>query len=134
MIPRVRTGLESRWEAAREPEEGCVWTAGTRTGHVEPNSIDGQHSKVLRDSKVRPFVLYSVPHAFLTWPGESGCDARTLARIAGHSSVAISNCYVHPSEDRVLETISRLARRNSGRSGMQQPPASDGKLLTSTVN
>ncbi len=37
-----------------------------------------------------PFVLYSLRHTFLTKLGESGCDAWTLARIAGHSSMAMS--------------------------------------------
>jgi hypothetical protein len=29
----------------------------------------------------------------------------TLARIAGHSSIAMSYCYVHPSEDNVLDAM-----------------------------
>ena len=41
-------------------------------------------------SKVRPFVLYSLRHTFLTRLGESGCDAWTLARIAGHSQNVLS--------------------------------------------
>jgi hypothetical protein len=35
--------------------------------------------------------------------------AWTLARIAGHSSVAISTRYVHPSEQAVLDAVERLA-------------------------
>jgi integrase len=116
MTPRVRAILEARWFAAGKPEEGCVWPARTRSGHVEPNSIYGQHLKALEASKVRPFVLYSLRHTFLTRLGESGCDSWTLARIAGHSSVAISAHYVHPSEDRVREAISRLGGHNSGHS------------------
>jgi len=34
-------------------------------------------------SKVRLFMLYSLRHSFLTCLGESGCDAWTLAHIAG---------------------------------------------------
>ncbi len=55
-----------------------------------------QHGKALKLSKVRPFVLYSLRHAFLTRLGQSGCDVWTL-RVAGHSSIAISARYVHPS-------------------------------------
>jgi hypothetical protein len=62
----------------------------------------------LRISGVRPFVLYSLRHTFLTRLGASGCDAWTLARIAGHSSVAISARYVHPSEETVLAAVERL--------------------------
>ncbi len=116
MTPRVRAVLEARWIATGKPEDGWVWPAGTRSGHVEPNSIYGQHLNALRASKVRPFVLYSLRHTFLTRLGESGCDAWTLARIAGHSSVAVSSRYVHPSEDKVLEAISRLGGHKSGHS------------------
>jgi len=56
------------------------------SGHVEPSSLKKQHRKVLRLAGVRPFVLYSLRHTFLTRLGESGCDVWTLARIAGHSS------------------------------------------------
>jgi hypothetical protein len=40
--------------------------------------------------------------------GESGCNVWTLARIAGHSSIAMSARYVHPGDDSVLSAISRL--------------------------
>jgi hypothetical protein len=68
----------------------------------------------VRLSKVRRFVLYNLRHTFLTRLGESGCDAWTLARIAGHSSIAISSRYVHPSEEAVLGAFSRLGGHNSG--------------------
>jgi len=133
MTPRVRAMLEARWNEAGRPEEGWVWPAGTRSGHVEPNSIYGQHLGALQASKVRPFVLYSLRHTFLTRLGESGCDAWTLARIAGHSSVAVSARYVHPSEDEVLAAISRLGGHNSGHSEQKQLYEGDGKLLATSV-
>ena len=61
-------------------------------------------------------MLYSLRHTFLTRLGESGCDAWTLARVAGHSSATISSRYVHPSEDAVLAAMSRLGGHNSGHS------------------
>jgi integrase len=114
MTPRVRAIMESRWERAGGPAEGWVWPARTPSRHVEPKSIYGQHLKALEASKVRPFVLYSLGHTFLTRLGESGCDAWTLARIAGHSSVSVPGRYVHPSEDAVLTAISRLGRHKLG--------------------
>jgi integrase len=108
MTPRVRSILESRWERARRPEGGNVWPALTRSGHVEPFSLRKQHAKALRDSKVRPFVLYSLRHTFLTRLGESGCNVWTLARIAGHSSIAVSARYVHPSDDAVLNALAQM--------------------------
>jgi len=114
--PRVRAVLQTRWEKAGRPEEGWVWPATAKSGHVEPCSLKRQHRKALRLSSVRPFVLYSLRHTFLTRLGESGCDAWTLARIAGHSSIAISARYVHPSEDAVLVAVDRLGGHKSGHS------------------
>jgi integrase len=85
-----------------------VWSASTRSGHVEPCSLRKKHAKALKDAKLRPFVLYSLRHTFLTRLGQSRCDVWTLARIAGHASINISARYVHPSEDAVLDAIARL--------------------------
>ena len=108
LTARVRVLVESRWDRAGKPPEGWVWPAPTRSGHVEPSSLKKQHARTLRLSGVRPFVLYSLRHTFLTRLGESGCDAWTLARIAGHSSIAMSSRYVHPSETAVLSAVEKL--------------------------
>lgn len=77
---RARNMLRARWEATGRPDEGWLWSAPTRSGHFEKSTLKKQHKKALRLSKVRPFVLYSLCHTFLTRLGESGCDAWTLAR------------------------------------------------------
>jgi integrase len=128
MTPRVRMILEDKWNLSAKPEEGWVWPAPTRSGHVEPSSLRKQHARTFRtlaeeaakrnDKAVRTFVLYTLRHTFLTRLGQSGCDAWTLARIAGHSSIAISARYVHPSEDAVLDAMSRLGGHKTGHSGM----------------
>jgi integrase len=123
MTPRVRAVLESRWEGAGNPTEGWVWPAPTCSGHLEGSSIKKQHARALKVSRVRPFVLYSLRHTFLTRLGESGCDAWTLARIAGHSSIAMSTRYVHPSEDAVLAAVERLTGHNIGHS--EEMPATE---------
>ncbi len=127
MTPRVRRTLESHWDTADKPEEGWVWTAPTHSGHIEPSSLRKQHARAFEtiaeqsakpakrnEKPVRPFVLYSLRHTFLTRLGRSGCDVWTLARIAGHSSIGISSRYVHPSEDTVLDAISWLGGHKIG--------------------
>jgi integrase len=124
MTLRVRSVLESRWNGAGKPEEGWVWPATTRSGHVEPSSLRKQHARAFKtiaeeaskrnERPVRPFVLYSLRHTFLTRLGQSGCDAWTLARIAGHASITVSARYVHPSEDAVLYAMSRLGGHKIG--------------------
>jgi integrase len=120
MTPRVRNILEARWASVGKPVEGWIWPAPTHSGHVEPSSLKKQHGKAVKVSKVRPFVLYSLRHTFLTRLGESGCDTWTLARIAGHSSIAISARYVHPSHDAVLAAIDKLGGHKIGHSEDQQ--------------
>jgi integrase len=108
MSPRVRAVIERRWVAAQKPREGWVWAADTLSGHIEPSTTKKQHQRALRLSGVRPFVIYSLRHTFLTRLGEAGCDAWTLARIAGHSSISMSARYVHPSENAVMNAFDRL--------------------------
>jgi integrase len=124
MTLRVRTLLETRWERAGKPAEGWVWSAPTKSGHIEASSLKKQHARTLatvnieaaknHQTPLRAFVLYSFRHTFLTRLGESGCDVWTLARIAGHSTIAISSRYVHPSADAVMLAMGRLGGHNSG--------------------
>src|SRR5271157_3726418 len=116
MTPRVRAVVEMHWERAGRPAEGWLWPAPTLSGHIDHSSLKKQHIRTVTLSKVRSFVLYDFRHTFLTRLGESGCDAWTLARVAGHSSVAISSRYVHPSEDAVLAAVSRLGGHKIGHS------------------
>jgi integrase len=109
MTLRVRMVPEARWDAAKKPLEGWLWPA-------DESSLKEQHTKTFRTlnqfaeknelPRITPFVLYSFRHTFLTRLGQSACEAWTLARIAGHSSIAISSRYVHPSEDTVLAALS----------------------------
>jgi integrase len=112
--PRVRAILETRWENAGRPEAGWVWAAPKKSGHIEPASLKKQNRKALRLAEGRPFVLYNLRHTFLTRLGESGCDAWTRARIAGHNSISISSRYVHPSEDAVLGAVEKPGGHKSG--------------------
>jgi integrase len=144
LTPRVRSILELRWTELGKPQEGWIWTAPTRSGHVEPSSLRKQHTRAFeviaeeaskRNSKpVRPFVLYSLRHTFLTRLGESGCDVWTLARIAGHASINISSRYVHPSEDAVLDAISRLGGHKIGHTQNTMPQLPIATDAPNTVN
>jgi integrase len=129
MTPRVRAVLEDRWKESRRPVDGWIWPAGTLSGHVEPSTIRKAHSRAFdviaehaKENDQKPvvsFVLYSARHTFLTRLGESGCDAWTLARIAGHSNIAMSARYVHPSNDAVLAAVDRLSLGASGQRLLQ---------------
>ena len=135
MTPRVRMVLEARHKAQKKPDEGWVFCAPTKSGHIESSSLKKQHAgtfatvnkavaeankgitcEARKQKPLKVFVLYSFRHTFLTRLGESGCDAWTLARIAGHSSITISQRYVHPSESAVMDAFSRLGGHKTGHS------------------
>lgn len=103
--------LEGFWERSGKPLEGWVWPAPNRSGHVEASKLRKQHNA-------------------LTRLGESGCDAWTLARIAGHSSITISSRYVYPSEDAVLAAMSRLGGHKIGHSESATEEPAQQRLIT----
>ena len=58
------------------------------------------------------FVLHGLRHTFLTRLGEAGTDAFTIMRLAGHSSVTVSQRYVHPTLDSCETAFERLEAFN----------------------
>ncbi len=48
----------------------------------------------------------------LTRLGEAGVDAFTIMRIAGHSSITISQPYVHPSPESLEQAFEKLQSLN----------------------
>jgi hypothetical protein len=99
--------LQARWELASGPHR-------LRAVTLSPSSLKKQHAKALESSKLRPFVLYTLRHTMVTSLGESGCDVWTLARIAGHSNIRISQRYVHPSAAHIESSVNGLESVGSG--------------------
>jgi hypothetical protein len=48
----------------------------------------------------------------LTWLGEAGVDAFSIMRIAGHSSVTVSQRYVHASPEALERAFEKLEHLN----------------------
>jgi site-specific recombinase XerD len=53
------------------------------------------------------FVVHSIRHTFLTRMGLTGVDIFTLMRIAGHSSVTVTQKYMHPSDENMERAFER---------------------------
>jgi hypothetical protein len=49
----------------------------------------------------------------LTRLGESGVDAFTIMRIAGHSTIVVSQRYIHPSSEIIENAVERLEALNN---------------------
>ena len=75
--------------------------------------LDQQHSAVRESLKLpKDFVLHSLRHTFGTRLGEAGADAFTIMRLMGHSTVTVSQRYVHPSPESMENAVSRLEALN----------------------
>jgi integrase len=132
MTPRVRAILESRWEAAGKPLDGWIWSAPTRSGHVESSSLRKQHQNAA-DVQGPTTCPLQPAHSFLTRLAGSGCDVWTLSRIAGHASLTMSQRYIHPSQDAVLDAMARLGGHKIGHKEKVAPPRPVAAIAASTV-
>jgi integrase len=93
-----------------------------RSGHVfrredgslvPASHLDHQHERVRSLLKLpEEFVLHSLRHTFGTRLGEAGADAFTIMRLMGHSTVTVSQRYVHPSPESVELAYARLTNLN----------------------
>ena len=57
-------------------------------------------------------VIHSLRHTFLKTFGEAGADAFTIKKVAGHSSVTISERYIHPTPEGQERAFERFAALN----------------------
>jgi integrase len=112
LVPAVYDVLKARQNAQKSPTEGWVFPADTKSGHFEGGSAKNQHAAALKavneeaakknqKLELQPFPPYCLRHTALTNLAAAGCDAFTLARIAGHSSITITQRYCHPQADAI---------------------------------
>lgn len=112
LTARVQALLGMRYEGAKKPKAGFVFE-GTEEGHVPYSTIDSQHARALAAiPNVKRFRLYDLRHTFLTRLGEANTDPYTIQKIAGHSSILMSQRYVHPTSERVEDAFTRLETYN----------------------
>ena len=77
-------------------------------------SLCHQHAIVRRQMKLSSeFVIHSLRHTMLTRLGEAGADSFTIKRIAGHSSVTVSERCVHPTPEGLERAFEKLERLNA---------------------
>jgi len=116
-----------RWEPKRE---GLVFHR--EDGKPLQASLLGQQQKRVRELLKLPadFVLHSLRHTFGTRLGEAGADAFTIMRLMGHSTVTVSQRYVHPSPEAVELAFGRLMALNLQKVGtnigtLEQSPTTE---------
>jgi integrase len=83
--------------------------------------------RVIRDAMCldEDMVLHSTRHTFCSRLGNAGCDAFTIQKLAGHSSILISQRYVHSDQEAKLSAIHLLDTLNSKKAVARVPSADD---------
>jgi integrase len=89
---------------------GCEgeWVAAIQQHSKLPAEFIAKQSTIIQ-AGFSGFEIYCLRHSALTMLAESGCDAFTLARIAGHSSITITQRYCHPQADAIERAFGKLA-------------------------
>lgn len=124
LLSRVKLMLSERQKTSKsESESEWVFPGDSPDRPLLGTSLAHMHAEVRRplvngkrqDRFPKEFVLHSLRHTAITRWGEAGMDAFTIMKLAGHSSVTVSQKYVHPTPKTVqlafdkLETASRRA-------------------------
>ena len=115
---RRRIPLSARASSVLEIRRGgdpgpWIFPAPTRSGHIEPSSLQGQHAKACVLGKVAHFPLYTFRHTCLTRLAPF-MDPWTLAYLAGHRDMSVTKRYVHPQEYSTRAAIEKARLALSG--------------------
>jgi integrase len=110
LSPRVRAVLDSR----KASSKSCY--AFTDESDIMPVSIwtlEDQHKRMRQALKLpADAVIHSFRHTFGTRLGETGADAFTIMKVMGHSTVVVSQKYVHPTPEATERAFERLNAAN----------------------
>jgi integrase len=129
LTERVRAMLEDRF---KNHKSEWVFPASDGTPMLV-SSLDHLHAKVREFLKLSPeFVIHSLRHTYLTRIGEAAADAFTIMKLAGHSSITMSQRYVHPTPEAMEKAVERLDSMNQ--EALKELEKVEKKLLPATVS
>jgi integrase len=101
--------LEAAHNASEKLKDGTAgkWTQAIAEAAGLSLEFVARHKAAIQVG-VAKFEPYCLRHTALTRFAESGCDAFTLAKIAGHSSITITQRYCHPQAEAVQHAFTRV--------------------------
>jgi integrase len=106
LSPRVRAMLEGRQASTQSI---YVFTDEPGFHRLSIYTLEDQHRRMRQALKLpADAVIHSFRHTFGTRLGESGADAFSIMKAMGHSSVTISQRYVHPTPEAMERVWTRL--------------------------
>jgi integrase len=120
---------------ARKAQYDTPWVFAEKAVPMLGTSLDHLH-KQLRDGLNLPseFVLHSLRHTYGTRLGEAGADAFTIMRLMGHSSVTVSQRYVHPTPESLERAVERLEGLNQVSKRRLRESESTKRKLPATIS
>lgn len=105
LTKRAARSLEAAYEKSRS-----TWVFTSKRGRRPlTRHYPSEQFRVIRDAlnMDQDCVLHSTRHTFCTRLGKAGADAFTIQKLAGHSSITISQRYVHADRE-IKESAIRL--------------------------
>lgn len=130
---RVRSMIETRQTGRKS---AFVFTDETGVTPLSRFTLRDQHVKIRRMMKLpADAVIHSLRHTALTRLGEAGADAFSIMRLAGHSTVTVSQKYVHPSAEALGLAIQRLEAMNgkAAKAALESPKTALAVTVPTTV-
>ena len=123
----------ARYEAWKKGGSKGDWMDAVTEGSKLDTDYLRTHSAAIQTGCTR-FEIYCLRHSALTMLAESGCDAFTLARIAGHSSITITQRYCHPQADAIERAFGKLSGGHKIGHNPELPPKDDdGQAIINVV-
>jgi integrase len=116
----------------REAVDQSVFSSGTGKPYRDTYLARLQQGVREKLGWSNEFVIHSLRHTMLTRLGEAGVDAFTIMRIAGHSSITVSQRYVHPTPESLENAFEKL--ENYSRTAITQASEVATLPLQSAVN
>jgi integrase len=100
MTSEIRAMLYGRAQEAQFSRDAYLFPSRRKDKAGQPmTNITPAHKSALKASGVTPFVPYDLRHTFATVAIERGVPAAVVSKLLGHTSITMTNRYVHPSSD-----------------------------------
>jgi integrase len=109
------TGRARAYLKECEKRSKCQWVFTSASRRRMSRHWASEQFREIRDKLGLPWdcVIHSCRHTFCTNLGERGVDAFQIQKLAGHSSITISQRYVHPTGTASESAIAKLEPPNT---------------------
>lgn len=106
LTSRARLHIEELF--ALWPDSPLLFPGLQKEKHLTVWALDHLHAELRkRYGWTTEFILYSFRHTFGTRLAESGANPHDIKKLMGHSSITVSERYIHPTPDHIIVAMRR---------------------------